>query len=176
MPRRKAAAPAEEIKGTQQAMDLTPVPMNADALIEEHFRNEAWLASEQDRFSKHIKPVVDRQEAIKNQLMEKLNAEGLENIKTSHGTAYKSRILQTKIDAEAEPYIRAPEEHGGFQEEYRGREALLEFALDHWDQWGNEMLILNAQKDAVKQYLEANGKPPPGVTTSTFVRINIRRS
>lgn len=174
MPRKKAeSVHTEVVKG--MVVDASPLPpQNADDLVAEHFRNDDWLTAEQKRFSEHIKPILDRQEAIKNLLMEKLNADGLENIKTQHGTAYKSRILNTKIDAEAEPYVRqnSPTDI----EEFRGREAILEFCLDHWPDIGNEMLQIGVTKDAVKAWIEANGKPPPGVSTSTFTRINIRRS
>lgn len=179
MPRKKQIA--EEIKGPQPTTDIVQTVVSthvlgtitADALIEEHFRNDDWLTAESRRFQEHIKPVIDRQEAIKNQLLDKLNNDGLDKFSTDHGTAYKSRILNTKIDAEGEPYVRADADH---REEFRGREALLEFALDHWDEIGNELLMINAQKDAVKNYMEEHGKPPPGITTSVFTRLNIRRS
>jgi len=155
---------------------VAPLPATTvDDLIQEHFRNDDWLTAEQKRFSEHIKPVLDRQEMIKNQLMEKLNTDGLEKFSTDHGTAYKSRILNTKIDADAEPYKRV-DEPNRVVEEFHGREAVLEFCLDHWDEIGNEMLQIGVTKDPVKQYIEQHGKPPPGISTSTFTRINIRRS
>ena len=142
----------------------------ADDLIQEYFRNDDFITSENKRFAEHMKPFNDRQEAIKAQLQEKMNADGLENIKSEHGTAYKSRILNTKIDADAEPYTN------GDGNLVRGREAVLDFCIDHWGEIGNEMLQIGVTKDAVKLYMEQHGKAPPGVSTSVFTRVNIRRS
>ena len=177
MPRKKSdiAAPAAEPAPTQaviQTSSLAPVlNPSADALVEEYFRNEGFIESENKRFATHMKPFNDRQEVIKQQLHEKLNAEGLENFKTPHGTAYKSHLLNTKIDPDAVPYVK----EGG--EEVRGREAVLDFCLDNWATIGNELLQIGVTKDAVKSWMDSHdGAPPPGVSISRFTRINIRRS
>lgn len=174
MPRKKAQPTTENIKGTQQVIPVSTgvsvLNPTADELIQEYFRNDEFITSENKRFAEHMKPFNDRQEAIKAQLQDKMNQEGLDNIKSEHGTAYKSRILNTKIDADAEPYKNAD----GYL--VRGREAVLDFCMDNWAAVGNEMLQVGVTKDAVKAYMEQHGKPPPGISTSTFVRVNIRRS
>jgi hypothetical protein len=73
------------------------------------------------------------------------------------GTAYLSTIVSPKITE---------------------RDAYLDFVLDNWDTFGNAMLQLSApQKDAVEEYLTTHeGQLPPGVVTSAFTRVNIRRS
>lgn len=175
MPRKKAAqVPSENIKGTEVAIPATlpAIQLSADDLVAEWIRNDDFVTAENKRFAEHMKPINERQETIKNLLQEKLNAEGLENFKTAHGTAYKSHILNTKVDPDGAPYIN-PDTN----EEVRGREAVLDFALAHWDEIGNEMLMINVQKDSIENWMDAHdGNPPPGVSISRFTRINIRRS
>lgn len=172
MPRAKkdAVAIVPQTQTIQLSSVLPVFNPTADALIQEYFRNDDFITAENKRFAEHMKPFNDRQEMIKTQLQEKMNQEGLDNIKSEHGTAYKSRILNTKIDAEAEPYTN------GDGNLVRGREAVLDFCMDHWGEVGNEMLQIGVTKDAVKTYIEQHGKPPPGVSTSVFTRVNIRRS
>lgn len=170
MPRKKAVH-TENIKGT--VVDASPLPpISADALIAEYVRNDDWVSAQEKAFGEHMKPIRDRQEAIKQQLHEKLLAEGGKDasFKTDHGTAYISNIMNTKIDVDAAPYTN---ERGAV---VKGRDAVLDYALEHWDDIGNELLTINVVKDAVKQIIEKTGAPPPGVQISHFARVNIRRS
>lgn len=129
----------------------------AEELISEHFQIEDWIASETKRFSEHLKPHRERDEEIKNLLLAILNEQKATNIKTEHGTAYTSTIVTPKVV---------------------DRDAYLDFVLENWDVIGGEMLQLGApQKTAVEQHMQTNeGRLPPGVETSAFTRINIRRS
>lgn len=131
-------------------------PASASELVAEALRIEDWMASEAKRFAEYMKPHKERVETIKNQLLEKLNAEGADNFKTEHGTAYKSHLLNIKIE---------------------DRNQLIDFCNDKWEECGSDMLMVSAQKDAVKNWMDANnGVPPPGISTSWFTRLNIRRS
>lgn len=129
----------------------------AAALIAEHFELDDYMAAETKKFGEFLKPFKERDEAIKNALLALLIEQGGKGIKTEHGTAYTSTIVTPKITA---------------------RDSFLDWCLENWDTLGNEMLQLGApQKDAVTQYQETNeGKLPPGVETSSFTRVNIRRS
>lgn len=106
--------------------------------------------------AKHIealKPFVDGVSAIKAELLDRLNKQGVQNFKTEQGTAYKSTIMSVKVV-----------DRGAFLEHV--------IAAAAWD-----MLPSTAVKDAVKEHLDANnGVPPPGVATDNFVKCNIRRS
>lgn len=129
--------------------------MIADDLIAEHIKIDDFLKSETKRFEEHLRPAKERLKAIEQQLHEYLLQQKGQSIKGDHGTAYLSRILTVKVE---------------------NREALLDFINDNWDEIGNELLLINAQKDAVKRWMEEHDQPPPGVTTDYFVRCNIRRS
>ena len=147
-----------------------PVDQTAEQLIAEHNKLDDWLKAETKRFSEFMKPHKERLEAIGNQLLALSNTQKWDSIKTDAGTAYRSTLLNVSVSPDGLPYERG-------EEKSIGREALLDFALDHWDDIGNDLLLVSAQKDAVKKYMEANeGKPPPGIVTGWFTRINIRRS
>jgi hypothetical protein len=140
--------------------------LTAEQLIKQHNELDDWIKGESKRFAEFIKPHKERLEAIGNQLLALSNTAKWESIRTDFGTAYRSTLLNVSVSSEGLPY-----------KESAGREALLDFALENWDAVGNELLLISAQKDAVKKYMEENqGKPPPGIVTSWFTRINIRRS
>lgn len=150
---------------------MTDKPKSADELVEEHFKLRDHVAAQTKAFQEYLKPAQSRLEEIENQLLAMLNTQGCDSFKTEHGTAYKSTLMNTKIDPDAAVYVN------GMRQEVRGREALLDFALDHWDEIGNEMLMLNAQKDSVKRWMDDHaGTPPPGISVGWFTRVNIRRS
>ena len=147
-------------------------PLTPGQLIEDFVKIDDYVKSETKRFAAFLAPFKEQMEKIENQLLEMLNksAEGDKaSFSCDAGTAYISNLLNVKIDPEAEPY---QSEHGV----ETGRDALLAYCLDHWDEIGNEMLLYQPQKDAVRKYLEENGKPPPGVKIGWFKRCNIRRT
>lgn len=125
-------------------------------LIEKHQEFKALLAREGEAFDARMKPYVEGMKMLENVLLERLNERGAENTKTDAGTAYKSTLMNTKVVA---------------------RDEILKFCVDNWSTVGSDMLSVNVTKDAVKQFIEANGgMPPPGVEVSFFTRVNIRKS
>jgi len=119
-----------------------------------------YLAFKQfcDAQAKLVATLLDKDglNRIQGKLLELMLKVGTDSFKTDAGTAYKSRILQGKVT---------------------GRDAFLDWCLDNWENSGGEMLQLAApQVDALRKHLEEAGAPPPGVETSTFVRVNVRAS
>lgn len=139
----------------------------ADTLIAEYIKTRDWIESEGKKFDEHMKPYKDRQEHITQTLHGMMLDQKLESLPTEHGTASKSVLMNLSVTAdETQVYNDAT-----------GREALLDFAVDHWDEIGNELLLIKPQMDAVKRWMETHeGKPPPGVKVDYFTRINVRRS
>lgn len=130
--------------------------MIADDLIAEHNKIDDWIKSESKRFDEYCKPHKERLRAIEQQLHAYLLEQKVQNIKGEHGTAYLSRILTLKIE---------------------NRENLLDFANENWDTVGNALLLISAQKDAVKEWMDSHeGNPPPGVTTDYIIKCNVRRT
>ena len=149
--------------------------MTPAELIEEHIRLDDYLKSEAKRFNAFMAPSKQRMEAIENELLAALNEmtknsspedQAKASFSCNAGTAYKSNILNIKLDPEG------TEEYSG----ETGRDAFLSYVLDNWETFGNEMLLFQPQKDAVKKHIEESGRPPPGVKTSWYTRVNIRRS
>ncbi len=155
----------------KQEVVETPVDQTAEQLIAEHNKLDDWIKAETKRFGDFLKPHKERLEAIGNQLLALSNTQKWEQIRTDAGTAYRSTLLNISVSPEGAKYTNSE------GQEVIGREALLDFALDNWNDIGNDLLLVSAQKDSVKKYMEANeGKPPPGITTQWWTRINIRRS
>ncbi len=153
----------------------TPKEPNAADLIKTYHQLDDWLTAEQKRFTEHCKPVREQLDAIKSKVRElliSLGSKDKQKISTDYGTAYTSTITTPKISEKGPPYVNSR------KEEVLGRDAYLDFCMDHWDEVGNEMLQLGApQVTAVKNYMEEHdGMLPPGVEISTFIRVNINRS
>lgn len=136
----------------------------ADQLIERFLKLKDHCAAQQKQLSDFLKPFQEQMAEIENKLLAMLNALSKNKAESKRaqlacdaGTAYLSTITTPKV-VERDPYI--------------------DFVLDNWDTIGNAMLLIGApQKDALEEYMTAhNGQLPPGVTTSSFTRVNIRRS
>jgi hypothetical protein len=132
-----------------------PADQRALALITEYLRLKDHVSAETKRFDDFIEPFKTRQQAIGDELLSLMNELGTNNFATDAGTAYKSTLLNVKL---------------------ADRDAFLDHCMDQWDDGGSDMLLVQAQKDAVKGYLEAHKANPPGVETSQFTRVNVRKS
>lgn len=129
--------------------------MSADDLIKEYIETRDKLKKACEWFETQCKPQKQRMQEIEAALLDLLNAQKADRIAGENGTCYKSHILNVKVE---------------------DREKLLDFINERWEEIGNELLLLNAQKDAVKRWMEETGAPPPGVVTSYFTHINVRRA
>lgn len=152
---------------------VVPSRLNADELVSEFVRLDDYVTAQTAKFNEHMKPARDRQSEIKDLFLAMSLDLGCDSFKTPHGTAYKSTIVTPKISEDGQPWVDP--ETG---KETRGRDAFLDFCLLNWDGIGNELLQVGApQKDALKEYQnEHDGALPPGVTTTSFTRFNIRRT
>lgn len=142
----------------------------AEKLVSRHLVLKDWLAAETKRFDEHLANAKKEMEDIDNQLLAMLNSQGMDSFKTDSGTAYLSTLMNVGTEVDL-PYINS---NG---EQVFGKNALLDFAIEHWDEIGSEMLMVSAQKDAVKKWMEEHeGTPPPGCKIGFFTRVNVRRS
>jgi len=122
-------------------------------LVEKYLALKAKVASMTEAFDAHVKPYKDGMATIENALLALLNERGADNTKTENGTAYKSTLLNVKV-VDQLAFLKFCTEQGGSM----------------------EMLNIGALKEPVKEWIEETGNPPPGVETSQFTRVNIRRS
>lgn len=147
--------------------------LSAELLIKEHLELKDWIADANKRFGEFLAPKKARLEQIDALLMETLNTLSTgdkKSISTDVGTAYVSNLLNVSVDTDSEVYVN---QNG---ESQSGRMALLDFALEHWEDIGGDLLLVSPQKDAVKRWIDEHGKPPPGLKISYFARVNVRRS
>jgi cytochrome b involved in lipid metabolism len=126
--------------------------MTDDQLIEQYFKLDAYVSRREEILKEELKAYNEGITTIKNALMQRLIERGANHTATDTGTAYLSDILNVKVT---------------------DRAAFLKYALNG----GEDMLLASAQKDAVKTYMQIHpGENPPGVETSVFTKLNIRRS
>ena len=133
----------------------------ADDLIARHIQLDDWVTAQSKKFEEFLKPHKTEMADIKNKLLEMINRLGGEKIGTASGTAYTSVITTPKV-ADREKYL-------GF---------LWALSDAEWTDFGDAMLQVSApQKDTTVEYMQSHGgQLPPGVTTSSFTRLNIRRT
>lgn len=154
-PRKKAAA---------KPVDLTPA--NPGDLVAEYHKLNDHFKVQQDGFNEAMKPCRERIEEIRSTLHKMALDQRVKSFKTDAGTAYLSEIVVHKIDPEGAPYKDAT-----------GRDALLDWMLDNWDEFGNEGMQLNISKAIVDKWRASHdGAPPPGLKLDTQLRLNINRS
>lgn len=90
--------------------------------------------------------------ALENWMTAKAQEDGLETVKTPHGTAYWSTHYTATVGS---------------------REEFFNFCKEH-DAW--DMVESRASKTGVKSYIEAHGAPPPGVNFSSAKVFNMRKA
>lgn len=125
-------------------------------LIAERNKIKAHLEAESKRFAEYCAPANARVQEIDNKLLEMLLEQKCDSFKTEHGTAYKSTIITPKVI---------------------DKEKFLDFVLEDWDNRGAMLQINAPQKDALTEFMDANnGHLPPFVETSSFTRVNVRKT
>jgi hypothetical protein len=132
--------------------------MTANELVAKHKENKEWLAAAAVDYEKHIAAVKKEQAAIENQLFEMLQALGgsKQSLKTDSGTAYISVITTPKVS---------------------DRDEYLTAVMDNYYTWGAGLLQVGApKKEALDEYMREHEHLPPGVETSSFMRVNVRHS
>src|SRR5437762_1484813 len=146
-------------------------------LIAEFHLLKAHTEEQSKKFSEYLKPTNTRMEEIRQLLHGKALHEGVNAFSTDSGTAYLSRIVTHKIDPDAS---YTSQETGRIS---TGREALLDWMLDNWDDYGSEGMQLGVSKDIAQKWMDDhkddpawNDKPVPGLKFDTLVRLNIKQS
>ena len=118
-------------------------------------KNYVSLRKEVDEIERKAKAdsvvLKEKMLALETWLTLKADEDGLENIKTAHGTVYWSIISSAKVAS---------------------RDAFLDFVRS---KEAYDMLENRVSKEAVKSYMEANnGLVPPGVDFSQIRKFNLR--
>ena len=129
----------------------------ADQLVTEFIKIRDWLTAETKRFTDFCIPYREKQSLIESKLLEILNQQGANSLKTDAGTVYKSVIVTPQI---------------------ADREKYLDAVLENYDTWGAGMLQRGKpKKESLDDYMAStNGQLPDGVTTTSYVHCNVRKS
>lgn len=101
--------------------------------------------------AEQMKPFSEALGVLETALQDMLNQVGGDNIKTPSGTAYRSTTTSCKV-----------EDWPGF----------ISFVIDNGD---TELLVRNVNKTRFQELAEA-GVTVPGISTSQFHAVNVRRS
>ena len=126
--------------------------MNYDIAAEKYLQVRKEV-DDLERVHKTAKAVLtEKLVALENWMTAKAQEDGLETVKTPHGTAYWS-VHHTATVGSREEFFNFCKEH------------------DAWD-----MVESRASKTGVKSYIEANGAPPPGVNFSSAKVFNMRKA
>lgn len=130
--------------------------IHAEANAAELIREYLTLRDHREQKEKQVAEVFkryfdDRMNAIEAFLLEKLNNEGAQNIKSKFGTALKMRHAAVTI-ADGALF----------------RDHVIKG--EHWD-----LLDWRANKTAVKRLVEKQEPAPPGINYSTRYVVNIRK-
>lgn len=143
-------------------------------LIAEYHKLDAYMDAQLAALTEFLKPTREKVERIKTELQTRLIQNKANRIATDFGTAYLSTITNHKIDPAGLPYVRR--DPGGETVTSTGRDAVIDWLFENWDEYGNEGIQVGVSKDIVNKYIEKENKPPPGLTISTFKRLNINKA
>lgn len=108
---------------------------------------KAQIAAERKETDDRINTAMRNIEA---RILEQMNTLGIESMRTTSGTCYKSIKTSAIVD---------------------DRDSFIAFAVEH-----PEFLESRANKTAVEAYLENSGELPPGVRVNRSITVNVRRS
>lgn len=150
---------------TPEQQTLIPPDIAAlsnDELIAEHRKIGDHVTTQTKAFNEYLKPVREREDWIEKVLFARLaelnkgKVEGKRaSISTDNGTAYLSTIVTPKVT---------------------DKTAWLDWCLEDWDARGGMLAISAPVKDAFNEYVDEHGTAPPHTETSSFTRVNVRRS
>lgn len=126
--------------------------MNYDMAAERYLQTRKAIDDLEREHKARLAPLEERLVAIENWFTAKAQEDGLETIKTPHGTGYWSTHHTATVASREELFNHCR-------------------ANDAWD-----LVESRASKTAVKSYIEAHGAPPPGVNFSSTRVFNLRKA
>jgi len=126
--------------------------MNYDVAVERYLQVRAEIEARERDFKSVKAKLMEKLVAVENWITAKAQEDGLETVKTPHGTGYWSTHHTATVGS---------------------REEFFNFCKEH-DAW--DMVESRASKTGVKSYIEANGAPPPGVNFSSTRVFNLRKA
>jgi hypothetical protein len=103
------------------------------------------------RHKEELAPINKALSALEDYFQSAMDQNGLEQLKSGSGTAYKS--VQTSVKAS-------------------DKIAFLEWVKQH-EAW--HLLDIRPAKTAVEEFIDEEGTPPPGVDMTRHLKVNVRK-
>lgn len=117
-----------------------------------YIRLRDYKKAAEEEFKKSLKRVNDAMEKLEGELLNDLNASGANSLSCDAGTVYKNTQLSATVE---------------------NREAFREYVVKN-DLW--EAMDIKANKTFVKEFMEREGAPLPGVKVTQIATVGVRRS
>ena len=129
---------------------MTEKKHNMDKLTEQYIALRNKIKKIKEAHKEELAPYNEALEKVENVFMQALLENGVDSMKTPHGTFYKSTVSRSSV--------------ADWDECFR-------FIVEN-EQWG--ILAQSVNDTAVKELAE-QGIVVPGVTTKTITRVNVRK-
>lgn len=117
-----------------------------------YIRLRDYKKAAEEEFKNSLKRVIDAMEKLEGELLNDLNASGANSLSCDAGTVYKNTQLSATVE---------------------NREAFREYVVKN-DLW--EAMDIKANKTFVKEFMEREGAPLPGVKVTQIATVGVRRS
>lgn len=106
----------------------------------------------EDEFRLSLQRTVDAMAKLEAEMLDYLNTSGANSLSCDDGTVYKNTQMSATVE---------------------NREAFKDYCIEH-DLW--EAMDIRANKTFVREFMEKNGTPLPGVKVTTIATVGVRRS
>jgi len=126
---------------------MTPAQMVAAYIKLRDFKKAA-----EDEFKTSMKRTHEAMEKLEAMLLDQLNQTGANSLACDDGTVYRNMQMSATVE---------------------NREAFREYVQAH-DLW--EAMDIRANKTFVKEFMERNGTPLPGIKVTQLATVGVRRS
>lgn len=117
-----------------------------------YIRLRDYKKAAEEEFKNSLKRVIDAMEKLEGELLNDLNASGANSLSCDAGTVYKNTQLSATVE---------------------NREAFREYVVKN-NLW--EAMDIKANKTFVKEFMEREGTPLPGVKVTQIATVGVRRS
>lgn len=105
-----------------------------------------------DEYKQSMQRTVDAMEKLEADLLDHLNQTGANSLACDDGTVYRNTQMSATVE---------------------NREVFKDYCIQH-DLW--EAMDIRANKTFVREFMEKNGTPLPGVKVTTIATVGVRRS
>jgi hypothetical protein len=132
-----------------------PEPPTLDQMIEGYVRTRDALKASDAR---HKEKTATARQWLKDQntlILGQLQAIGVDNVKSPHGTAYRTTEKSATVGDAA---------------------AFWEFVVEHLDDGSRDLIDVRANAPAVSKFIKTHKTPPPGVNYTETEVAGVRRA